>query len=657
MQPDPTSHIFSGFEKIVGFGLDEDLTVLFNPAVNKALVWLGEYSRGIRLVRSVWMRLQHSAKRSPLSYRALHLSSIVCLMGEVKLVSVSGDTGEPRKYPSANGEIRHVSHMQKLGDDTLGVVRFPPPLLEEEHCRLARAGDEHLHAKTRLGMVKGVAGIAERRMEGARMCEAELVASSRHQTAFCRVYKTYQRSASRASLQAALHFEQLRHQKLRNTWPHFARSLSVCLWTHAEMKSSKCSLAYRSTPSDSTLSLRRLYHPVSTPTRARVALRKLLELAGDSAAHRPPRVTKPDGTNGSGSNAIGIQVRRGRGVVVGLLAFSLGEPGSISVRVAPLFSHVGIVPDDVAGWRAISGISRFPCPCIPALLHTHLASPSSALKTLMLRATQTSVSLHLHLQCRLALELSKACIFSLYLGKLSNEPKIAVLIHDRGGKFSDVKNFLPEFRAACCVIVQTPCYSRQQPSATQFPVDLALASPSSPIGGRYLLKGPVHRSAVHSKFTYRCHLSRSSSVVMGKTESCPGCFVTFGKSKSVVSGGREAGVDVSQMEISPFQVLPVLWSDAAGRGGGLWTFFRYPCPHRLVSLKGKDANGKEGLIPDHSVPREGLTVVEGTPPVRTASILEDLGLDESFTSTPIVLSEQAQESVLLHWQARLDDEL
>ncbi|KAJ8873468.1 hypothetical protein PR048_024286 [Dryococelus australis] len=36
------------------------------------------------------------------------------------------------------------------------------------------------------------------------------------------------------------------------------------------------------------------------------------------------------------------------------------------------------------------GISRFPRPCIPALLHSHLLSPSSALKTSLLRAAQIS---------------------------------------------------------------------------------------------------------------------------------------------------------------------------------------------------------------------------------------------------------------------------
>ncbi|KAJ8897994.1 hypothetical protein PR048_003354, partial [Dryococelus australis] len=46
---------------------------------------------------------------------------------------------------------------------------------------------------------------------------------------------------------------------------------------------------------------------------------------------------------------------------------------SIPGGVSPGFSHVRIMPDDVA--------SRFPRPFIPVLLHIYLASPSSALKT------------------------------------------------------------------------------------------------------------------------------------------------------------------------------------------------------------------------------------------------------------------------------------
>ncbi|KAJ8895301.1 hypothetical protein PR048_000626 [Dryococelus australis] len=52
------------------------------------------------------------------------------------------------------------------------------------------------------------------------------------------------------------------------------------------------------------------------------------------------------------------------------------------------FSQVGIVPDYAAGRWAFSWISRSPYTFIPALLHTHLASPTLALKTSMLRAAQ-----------------------------------------------------------------------------------------------------------------------------------------------------------------------------------------------------------------------------------------------------------------------------
>ncbi|KAJ8874143.1 hypothetical protein PR048_024985 [Dryococelus australis] len=54
-------------------------------------------------------------------------------------------------------------------------------------------------------------------------------------------------------------------------------------------------------------------------------------------------------------------------------------------------SHRQILPvGDLAGRRVFSGIYRFPRPCIPAPLRTRLASPPSALKTSLLRASQTS---------------------------------------------------------------------------------------------------------------------------------------------------------------------------------------------------------------------------------------------------------------------------
>ncbi|KAJ8896974.1 hypothetical protein PR048_002320 [Dryococelus australis] len=71
------------------------------------------------------------------------------------------------------------------------------------------------------------------------------------------------------------------------------------------------------------------------------------------------------------------------GVVARLFVSHLGEPGPIPGGAPPRFPHVGIVPDDAAAWRVLSGISRIPPPCIPALLHTHLTSRSPAHNTSM----------------------------------------------------------------------------------------------------------------------------------------------------------------------------------------------------------------------------------------------------------------------------------
>ncbi|KAJ8871386.1 hypothetical protein PR048_027703 [Dryococelus australis] len=76
-------------------------------------------------------------------------------------------------------------------------------------------------------------------------------------------------------------------------------------------------------------------------------------------------------------------------VVGRLLASHLGDLGSIPGGIAPGFLHVGNVSHDAAGQRVPSGVSRFPQLCIPALLYTHLASPSSDLKTSMLRAASS----------------------------------------------------------------------------------------------------------------------------------------------------------------------------------------------------------------------------------------------------------------------------
>ncbi|KAJ8866415.1 hypothetical protein PR048_032258 [Dryococelus australis] len=73
-----------------------------------------------------------------------------------------------------------------------------------------------------------------------------------------------------------------------------------------------------------------------------------------------------------------------------LLASHQCKPGSIPGRVTPGFSQMGIMPDDDTGRRVFSGISRFPSPCIPAPLQSHLISPLSTLTTLLFRVVQIS---------------------------------------------------------------------------------------------------------------------------------------------------------------------------------------------------------------------------------------------------------------------------
>ncbi|KAJ8891912.1 hypothetical protein PR048_004469 [Dryococelus australis] len=66
------------------------------------------------------------------------------------------------------------------------------------------------------------------------------------------------------------------------------------------------------------------------------------------------------------------------------LASNQGNHGSIPSGIVPGSSRVRVMPDDAAGrWFFFPGSSCFPAHCIPALLLTHLVSPSSALKTSM----------------------------------------------------------------------------------------------------------------------------------------------------------------------------------------------------------------------------------------------------------------------------------
>ncbi|KAJ8871515.1 hypothetical protein PR048_027837 [Dryococelus australis] len=90
--------------------------------------------------------------------------------------------------------------------------------------------------------------------------------------------------------------------------------------------------------------------------------------------------------------------RRRTGQAPSRRAFRQCEPGSIPGRVTPGSLHVGIVTDDAAGMRVFSGVSRFPRPFIPVLLHTHLNHPHRLSGPRCLRAAQISSLAHSLLQ-------------------------------------------------------------------------------------------------------------------------------------------------------------------------------------------------------------------------------------------------------------------
>ncbi|KAJ8878517.1 hypothetical protein PR048_019095 [Dryococelus australis] len=82
--------------------------------------------------------------------------------------------------------------------------------------------------------------------------------------------------------------------------------------------------------------------------------------------------------------------KRGHGgVAVRLLVSRQGELGILEGSLPDLCTREPC-RRNAASRRVFSGISSFPRPCIPAPFQAHLTSPSSALKTSMLRAVQIS---------------------------------------------------------------------------------------------------------------------------------------------------------------------------------------------------------------------------------------------------------------------------
>ncbi|KAJ8892435.1 hypothetical protein PR048_005015 [Dryococelus australis] len=89
------------------------------------------------------------------------------------------------------------------------------------------------------------------------------------------------------------------------------------------------------------------------------------------------------------------RIRGCGGAASRVLASHPDKLASIPSRIALEFLHMGIMLDDAAGMWVFSGSSSFPNPRIPVLILTNLTSPSSALKTRILRSLP-NISTPLH---------------------------------------------------------------------------------------------------------------------------------------------------------------------------------------------------------------------------------------------------------------------
>ncbi|KAJ8880548.1 hypothetical protein PR048_017018 [Dryococelus australis] len=247
-----------------------------------------------------------------------------------------------------------------------------PAQLEEEHCTLARTGHEYLYAKTRLGKVKKAAGIAERRMEGARVCEAELVVGSSHQTVL-----NLARSAARLSSNGAALVGNAggKREYPENTCRQAVSSSKIPTCENLGVKppgiepgSPWWEASALATVPPRTPLQRSNYQNWTLKERRDVLDRSRFSLRNDSSRklvwRKPEALLNPRRIVEKGEFGDGIMAWAGimfdgctwryrycleeqrQGTATA--CSHQGETGSIPGGVAPEFSHVGIVPDDTA---------------------------------------------------------------------------------------------------------------------------------------------------------------------------------------------------------------------------------------------------------------------------------------------------------------------
>ncbi|KAJ8876980.1 hypothetical protein PR048_021432 [Dryococelus australis] len=295
------------------------------------------------------------------------------------------ETGEPRENPPANGIVRHISPRARIGHDSAGN--------RTGDSRCGRSGADP--ATTRPLSTRHSSPVVDR-----------WVLSSRRQRGHYRLSKLHREAGKGRN---KLWPVEAVHNKVSTLW----ETEIMIAGPGFEPRSYRMRVLSLATAPPLSVPISRMVVCMQRASKVKVkqeasrywmlvgwkpeegASGKDIEYDAETTTPAPCNEIAPEDLRGREFRGFILQQPRslchlrGRGgVVVRLLSAHHGEQGSILGGVAAGFSHVGIMSDDAVGRQVFSGICSFPRPYIPALLYTHLASPASALKTLMLRAAQ-----------------------------------------------------------------------------------------------------------------------------------------------------------------------------------------------------------------------------------------------------------------------------
>ncbi|KAJ8894478.1 hypothetical protein PR048_007132 [Dryococelus australis] len=349
--------------------------------------------------------------------------------------SSNGKKGEPRENPPSSDIVQHVSHVRKSRSDPAGdrtrfswgtakscfhsprTNRGSNPVLPGQLLRAAFTPRGQSRAAPRSGCARRdvVSPWVVERIAPAQqltsVVESFLLTVECKELTKLNTTSTYTRQIAKSKYRNRIRLERASQKQYNDTHKTSYDRMKRCQGRKINIKASE-----RVNTGKAQLNTRQLCytcaamrytslaaalgydtpppHPGSHPSCGRrAATKKRQEECYSHALRNLSRfddrekrcATKCDSQQASQKSTWG----RG-GEVVRLLTSHLGEQGSIPGGVAPAFWHVGIAQGDAAGRRVFSGTSRFPAIAFRRMLHSRLVSPTSALKTSLLRAAQIS---------------------------------------------------------------------------------------------------------------------------------------------------------------------------------------------------------------------------------------------------------------------------